>query len=153
MSNKERRDNNIMKNNIKELFKKYKEIINYLIIGVSTTTINYISFVLLTKLYNIDIHTSNIIAWVISVIFAYFTNKLFVFQSKSFKTEVIVKEMLSFAAARVFSLLLEEAMLYIFVNILNMNELIIKLIANIVVIIVNYILSKLFIFKNIKEEK
>jgi len=150
MSNKERRDNNIMKNNIKELFTKYREIINYLIIGVSTTTINYISFVLLTKLYNIDIHTSNIIAWVISVIFAYFTNKLFVFESKSFKFNVLGKEILSFGAARILSLLLEELILFIFVDKLGMEKLIIKLIANIIVVIVNYILSKFIIFKKEK---
>lgn len=132
---------------IKELIKKYKELIKYLIIGVLTTAINYIIFAILVKLANIEMHVSNIIAWLISVIFAYFTNKLFVFESKSFKLKVIGKEILSFGAARIFSLGLEEVILYVFVNLLNINELIIKLIANVIVIIVNYILSKFIIFK------
>lgn len=132
---------------VKELIKKHEELIKYLIIGVLTTVINYIIFAILVKLANIDMHVSNIIAWIVSVIFAYFTNKLFVFESKSFEFKVIGKEVLSFGAARVFSLLLEEVILYIFVNLLNMNELVIKLIANVIVIIVNYILSKFIIFK------
>lgn len=132
---------------IKELIKKYEEIIKYLIIGVLTTAINYIIFAILTQFTNIDMHICNIIAWIISVIFAYFTNKLFVFKSRSFEFGIIGKEILSFSAARIFSLLLEELILYVFVNLLHMNELIIKLIANIIVIIVNYILSKFIIFK------
>lgn len=132
---------------IKELVKKHEELIKYLIIGVLTTVINYRIFAVLVKGVNIDIHTSNIIAWIVSVIFAYFTNKLFVFESKSFKLKVIVKEVISFGAARILSLLLEELILYIFVNIFRMNELVIKLIANVIVIIINYILSKFIIFK------
>ncbi len=138
---------------IKELMKKYEELIKYFIIGVITTIINYVTFaVLSSKTINIDMHVSNIIAWIISVIFAYFTNKLFVFESKSFKLKVLGKEILSFGAARVFSLLLEEVILYIFVSLLNLNKLIIKLIANVVVMIVNYILSKFIIFKKPKEK-
>lgn len=132
---------------IKELIKKYEELIKYLVIGVLTTVINYIIFAILVKCANIDMHVSNIIAWLVSVVFAYFTNKLFVFESKSFKLKVIEKEVLSFGAARIFSLVLEEVILYVFVNLLNMNELIIKLISNVIVIIVNYILSKFIIFK------
>lgn len=137
---------------IKEIIIKYQELIKYLIIGVLTTVINYIVFAALIRLANVDMHLSNIIAWVVSVILAYFTNKLFVFESKSFKIKVISKEIFTFGVARIFSLLLEEALLYVFVNILSMNEMIIKLIANIVVIIVNYILSKFIIFKNSKSK-
>ena len=132
---------------IKEVLKKNEELIKYLIIGVLTTVINYIIFAILVKIVKMDMHVSNIIAWIVSVIFAYFTNKLFVFKSKSFEIKVIGREVLSFGAARVFSLLLEEVILYIFVNLLNMNELVIKLIANVIVIVVNYILSKFIIFK------
>lgn len=135
---------------VKELIKKYKELIKYLIIGVLTTVINYVVFAILVQVVKIEMHASNIIAWVVSVIFAYFTNKLFVFESKSFETKVIGKEILSFGAARVFSLLLEEVILYVFVNILNMNQMVLKLIANVIVIIVNYILSKFIIFKKPK---
>ncbi len=132
---------------IKELIKKYEELIKYLIIGVLTTVLNYIVFAVLVNGIKIEMHTSNIIAWIVSVIFAYFTNKLFVFESKSFRFNVLRKEILTFGAARVFSLLLEEVILFIFVDKLGMEKLIIKLIANVIVIIVNYILSKLIIFK------
>ena len=138
---------------IKQLIKKYEEIIKYLIIGVLTTALNYTVFVILVNVVKMEMHASNLIAWLVGVIFAYFTNKLFVFESKSFKVQVLGKEIISFGAARVFSLLLEEIILYIFVDLLNMNKLIIKLIANIIVIIVNYILSKFFIFKKNKEQK
>lgn len=137
----------------KELIKKYEELIMYLIIGVLITIINYVVFAILVNGIKLEMHISNIIAWVISVICAYFSNKLWVFKSKSFKLEVIVKEILSFGAARVFSLLVEEVILYIFVNKLGMEKLIIKLVANIVVIIINYILSKFIIFKKPKENK
>ncbi len=150
---------------IKEMLIKYKEIIMYGIIGVITTIFNYILYAILTDGISLQtseegqiiqilpgIHFSvligNIIAWVITVIFAYITNKLFVFESKSFKKEVLKKEIVTFTSARVFTLFIEEAMLGIFVNWLKFNSLLIKLIANIVVIIVNYILSKLVIFKD-----
>ena len=144
-------ENNFQK--LKQLIKKYEELIKYLIIGVLTTALNYIVFAVLTTIMKVDMHISNLIAWLVGVIFAYFTNKLFVFESKSFKMEVLSKEILSFGAARVFSLLIEELILYIFVDLLNMDKLIIKLIANIIVIIINYILSKFIIFKKPKEDK
>lgn len=132
---------------VKELIKKYEELIKYLIIGILTTVINYIAFVILVNSFKLEMHASNIIAWIISVIFAYFTNKLFVFESKSFKPNIIIKEISTFGAARIFSLLLEELILYVFVNKLGMEKLIIKLIANVIVIAVNYVLSKFIIFK------
>jgi putative flippase GtrA len=142
-----------MKQKVIEIIKKYKEVIKYLIIGVLTTIVNYVIFIILVNAIKIEMHTSNIIAWLISIIFAYFTNKLFVFESKSFKVEVLIKEILTFAMARVFSLLLEEAILYIFVNRLEMDKLIIKLIANIIVIVLNYVLSKFIIFTDKKKEQ
>lgn len=134
---------------IKELFFKYKEIIMYLIIGVLTTVVNYITFVIVTNFF--EEHISNIIAWIVSIIFAYFTNKLYVFESKSFKIDVIKKEIPSFVSSRIATLILEELILFIFVTKLEFNKYIIKLIANIIVIILNYILSKLMVFKKSKE--
>ena len=132
---------------IKQLMKKYEEVIKYLLIGGLTTVLNYIMFALLVNEAKLEMHSSNLIAWGVSVIFAYLTNKLFVFESKSFKIDVLAKEILTFGAARVFSFILEEVILIIFVNKLGMEKLIIKLIANIIVIIVNYVLSKFIIFK------
>ena len=138
---------------IKETIKKYRELIKYFFIGVITTILNYSVFNVLVDIAHIGMHISNIIAWFISVIFAYFTNKLFVFESKSLNPKILGKEFLSFGLARVFSLILEEIILYIFVDALNMNKRIIKLIANGVVIIVNYVLSKFIIFRKPKRNK
>ena len=98
-----------MINMIKSLLIKYKELITYGIFGVLTTVVNFATFklsdvILGQKLYLV----SNIIAWVVCVIFAYVTNKLWVFESKSLKPDVVMKELLSFFAARGFSFIIEE---------------------------------------------
>ena len=131
----------------KKLFNKYKEIIMYGIMGVLTTIVNIIVFAICEKIIGINALVSNVIAWIGSVIFAYITNKLFVFESKSFKKEILIKEIISFTSARIFSLLLEEVIIYVMIDIMNINSLIVKVFSNIVVIVVNYIFSKLVIFK------
>ncbi len=134
-------------NKIKVLYIKYKEVINYLIFGVLTTLINIISFDILVHL-SIDWKISNIIAWIISVLFAYITNKLYVFESKK---QNIIKELFSFISFRLLSLVFDLVGMYIFIEILHVDNLISKVIMNVVVVILNYLFSKLFIFK--KEEE
>ncbi len=133
---------------ISKLFVKYKEIIYYGIFGVLTTIINYVSYIIFTRLFNIDIFVSNLLAWILSVIFAFVTNKLIVFESKKFTIEIVLKEIVAFMAARVFSLLLDMAILYVASDLMGINDLIVKIISNVIVIIVNYVLSKFIIFKN-----
>jgi putative flippase GtrA len=132
---------------IKQLYNKYKELIMYGIMGVLSTVINIVTFAICEKIFGINALVSNVIAWVVAVIFAYITNKLFVFESKSFKKDVLIKEIISFTSARLFSLLLEEVIIYVMIDLMNINSLIVKVFSNIVVIIVNYIFSKLVIFK------
>ncbi|MEG0872446.1 MAG: GtrA family protein [Clostridia bacterium] len=143
-----------MKNNIyisaKDFLKTHKELILYIVFGVLTTVVNYISYVVFTRVFDVKIFSSNIIAWIVSVIFAYITNKLFVFESKSFKVDIILKEITKFILARVFSLFLDMLILYLLVNLANMSDLIVKIISNIIVIILNYVLSKFIIFKKDK---
>ena len=141
-------------NKIKELITKYSELISYGIFGVLTTIINYLSYVIFTRVFNLDIVVSNLIAWIVSVIFAFVTNKLIVFKSKKMELKVILKEAGAFLAARIFSLILDMLILYVMSEIMGINDLIVKIISNIIVIIVNYIISKFFIFKksnNLKE--
>lgn len=133
---------------IKELFFKYKEIVYYGIFGVLTTIINYVSYILFTRLFGFNIFISNLLAWILSVIFAFITNKIIVFKSKEFTLKVLIKEISSFILARLFSLLLDMLILYIMSDLIGINDLIVKIISNIIVIIVNYILSKFIIFKN-----
>ena len=137
---------------IKILWNKYKEIINYLIFGVLTTIVNYISYIILTKVCNIDYLVSTVIAQVIAIIFAYITNKIFVFQSKNLSKKEFLKEMFSFFGFRILSLFLDMGFMYIFVDMLHLNDVIMKLVSNVLIVIANYIFSKLIIFKK-KETK
>ena len=137
---------------IKILWNKYKEIINYLIFGVLTTIVNYVSYIILTKVCNIDYLVSTVIAQVISIIFAYITNKIFVFQSKNLSKKEFFREMFSFFGFRILSLFLDMGFMYLFVDMIHLNDIIMKLVSNVLIVIANYIFSKLFIFRK-KEAK
>ena len=130
-----------------DILKKYKESIMYLIFGILTVIINISSYIFITRILKLEILTSNIIAWIIAVIFAYITNKLYVFQSKTRTNKELIKEFSSFVSCRVLSLLLEIILMYIMINIMFINDFIVKIFTNIIVIVLNYILSKIIIFK------
>ncbi len=135
--------------NIRKLLNK--ETISYTIFGLLTTVVDFAVFALLHYVLDINEIISNTIAWIIAVATAYITNKLFVFESKSFCFSVIRHELPSFVLARVFSLIVTDIFLA-FASIINMNMLLAKLIISVFVIVSNYIFSKLFIFKNKKTE-
>ncbi len=130
-----------------ELIKKYKEVILYLIFGGLTTLVNLVSYFVMREMFSLGINTSTIIGWFLSVVFAFFTNKYFVFEAKNNDKKGFLFELTSFFSARVLSLLLDMLILYVFVTKLEMSEPIIKILSNIFVIIFNYFASKLFIFK------
>ena len=132
------------------LYNKYKEGLLYLFFGGCTTLINIISFIIFRQ-FKLGVDVSNIIAWLIAVIFAFITNKLFVFDSKNTDRKTVMKETISFLIARVISLGIDTGLLHLMIDFMKIHEVIAKVISNIVVIIVNYIFSKLFIFK--KEKK
>lgn len=123
-----------------------KEVFYYLVFGALTTLINIACF-WFTGLFIKNILVCNTIAWIISVLFAFFTNRKYVFKSSG----KIVHEMPKFFAGRIFSLLVDNASIYLMVNILNIDKMISKIVANIIVVIINYIISKFLIFK--KEPK
>ena len=133
-----------MFNKLFVLYKKYKEIINYLIFGGLTTLISIITYALFAKVFHIDYLISNVLSWVLAVLFAYITNKLFVFESKSKKD---IKEITSFFFFRIVSLVMEMIILYVFVDMLHIDDLITKIIAQVIVIVSNYVFSKVFVFK------
>lgn len=135
-----------MKNRIKYLYNQYKEMILYIVFGVLTTAINYGSYFLLAHPMGLSVIASNVIAWIVAVLFAFVTNKLLVFDSKSLRFDLVLKELVSFAACRFFSGALDTGIMLVFVNMLHFSDLIIKLLSNVLVIIINYILSKFFIF-------
>lgn len=138
---------------IKELYIKYKEIINYLIFGVLTTLVNLITkyillFTVLNPTNGFQLQIAIIISWIVAVIFAYFTNRKFVFESKN---QNKLKEFMSFVVARIATLLLEMFIMWFFVTLLKLNSdlyvVIFTLVAQVAVVIGNYIFSKLFVFK------
>lgn len=132
-----------MNNLIKKMLNK--ETISYLIFGVLTTAVDYIALALLYYKFNLNEIISNTIAWAFAVLFAYITNKLFVFNSKSFALSQLLKEFPSFVLARVFSLVITNVFLF-FTTLMGMHLLLSKAIISVAVIILNYIFSKLFIF-------
>ena len=137
-----------MKNLFSKLFKFLnKETILYLIFGVITTLVNLVVFALCSKFLSLPWEASNIIAWIVAVIVAFITNKTFVFESKDKSLKTLLWEISTFAFARVFSLVAEYAVLFLMIDLLEIEEFISKIFVNVLVIIINYIFSKLIIFK------
>lgn len=130
-------------------YNKYKEALLYLFFGVCTTLVNLVTkwILLLTVIDSsnaIQLQVAIIISWIVSVLFAYVTNRKYVFESKS---KSIFKEISSFFGSRVLTLVLEMVIMYIFVTALNFNVYLFTIISQILVIVLNYVFSKLFVFK------
>ena len=133
---------------MKELLMKYKEIIMYLVFGVLTTVVNIVVYFLSAELLHINYLISNALAWFLSVLFAYITNRKYVFHSEVKSTKGILKEVISFFSCRLLTGVVDLACMLIFVDILNVNDMLMKIVANVIVIILNYVASKLLIFKH-----
>ena len=138
---------------IKELYLQYKEVINYLFFGGCTTVVNFITFILCFNILKINDIISQVIAWVVAVIFAYVTNKIWVFESNNHTLDTIIKEITSFFSCRILTGILDVIIMYIFVDKLKFNDIVIKALSNILVIILNYVASKLLIFKDHNKSK
>lgn len=123
---------------------KYKEMILYLIFGVLTTAVNIATYIVSVELLHINFLLSNALAWFLSVLFAYITNRKYVFESRS---QVVLKEVISFFGSRVATGALDMGLMWIFVHFNFFDDVITKVIVNIIVIILNYILSKFIVFR------
>lgn len=134
------------------ILKEYREIISYLFFGGCTTLINIVVYFVCYNILSISNVVSTIIAWIISVVFAFVTNKLYVFNSKNIDLRTILKEAVSFFSCRIATGVLDVVIMYVTVDLLSFNSLLWKIISNVLVIVLNYIFSKLFIFKNNKVE-
>lgn len=150
---------------IRELIKKYRELVTYVISGGLTTLVNWATYTLfvhffLTGISNTELRAtiSNAIAWIVGLIFAYFINKLWVFESKSMAPAVVVKEFLSFTAARAVTGVMEifgvPLLMRIGLNqtLFGVEGAIAKIAVSVIVIILNYVFSKLIIFKKPEAE-
>lgn len=130
------------------MFKKHKEIIMYLIFGALTTGVSLFTYYLCTLLFldaknPLHLQIANIISWIISVSFAYITNRIFVFESKGNP----LKEAISFFSSRIATLIMDMALMFIMVSLINLPDFPVKISVQIIVILSNYVLSKLIVFK------
>lgn len=148
---------------VKELFIKYKEIILYIVFGALTTAVSFVSYAVCTKLINLQneiagIAVSNVISWVCAVLFAFITNKIWVFESKARDVKTIVGELWKFVASRLFTGALEwfgvPLLVFLGLNqtIFGIEGMLSKLIVSVAVVILNYVFSKIFVFKKKKAE-
>ncbi len=137
----------IYKNQIKKIYVKNKELINYIIVGALTTLVSVSSYWLFRFIIKNYIILS-VISWIMAVAFAYITNRIFVFNSKN---KNIIEEIIKFFSCRLLTLGLEVILMMLFVSIFKINDMVSKIILQFVVLALNYVFSKIFIFK--KEEK
>ena len=128
------------------LWQKYREMIMYLVIGGMTTLVNIIVYMILSKT-GFGTVSADFDAWLVTVIFAYVTNRIFVFRSDKRAFADVLKEILSFFSGRIATGILDIAIMVICVDVLFYNEFVMKIVANVIVIILNYIISKLWVFK------
>ncbi len=131
----------------KPFYQKHKEILLYLFFGGVSVILNLGLYFLFNQVMDINELIANVICWVICVLFQFFTNRTWVFESGNNNKSSFIKQLLSFFGGRVFTLLIEELILGIFITALGFNSLVIKVVAQIITIILNYIISKLFVFK------
>jgi len=132
---------------IKNIYNKYSEIINYIIVGGFTTLVSLATYYICIEFLNpnnpILLQISNIVSWICSVTFAYFSNRKFVFKSKE---KNVLKEASKFYTSRITTLLLDALFMFILVTVLKGNAKIAKLLVQIIILIINYIFSKLIVF-------
>lgn len=133
------------------IYKKNKEIINYLIFGVLTTVVSFVVYFIFAKVFKIDEVISNVISWFFSVLFAFITNKLYVFESKETGKKILLKEIISFYLARLFTgVVCDLGVFALMVKMFKINDVLSKLVTQVIVTVLNYVFSKLLVFKNNK---
>ena len=132
---------------LKALYKRYQDVIPYLFFGVCTTLVNMAAYWLVAYPLGLSVAASTVIAWILAVLFAYVTNRRWVFHSDARTTSEILREMASFFSCRLATGLLDLGCMFLFVDVLHWNDLLIKALDNVLVVVLNYVASKLLIFR------
>ena len=132
---------------ILSLIRKHYDVLSYLVFGVLTTVVNYVIYLPCYNLLGLSAVVSNLIAWVVAVAFAYLTNKPFVFRSHDWSARTVIPELTKFVSCRVASGAAESLILLLTVDILHWNGNVWKLITSVLVVVLNYIGSKLLVFR------
>ena len=130
-----------------KLYKKYEEIINYLIVGVLTTLVSIGTYGLFAKIIGINYLISNIISWVVVIVLNYVFSKIFVFKNKEKEKKQVFIQIYQFVKYRLFSLIIDILLMYAFVELVKIDDMISKIIVQVIVIVLNYVFSKIFVFK------
>lgn len=130
------------------LIKKHRDILSYLFFGGLTTIVSFVLYFSLYHKLHLSAALSNVIAWVGAVAFAFLTNKPFVFHSHDWSAQKVLPELGKFVGSRLFSGFLETAMLALTVDLLHLNNTAMKIIASVIVVVLNYVASKLLVFRN-----
>lgn len=133
--------------NCLNLYKKYEEIINYIVVGGVTTIISILSYylfrIILSSNTNLNVQISTVFSWIVAVTFAYFANRIFVFKSNNSKKTEAVK----FVTSRIMSLLIEMLVMFILTSVVKINDKVAKVLVQFIIVILNYLFSKIFVFK------
>ena len=129
------------------LLSKYRGLIVYVIVGVLTTIVSLLSYYLFAYTLEIQYLISNFLSWVCAVVFAYITNKVWVFQNYDFALSNIVKEIVAFIGARIATLGIDMLIMFVMVDMLSLQDLVAKITVQVIVTILNYILSKFLVFR------
>ena len=137
-----------MINKAKKLFHKYYDILAYLVFGVLTTVVNYLVYLPCYNLLGMKAVVSNVIAWAVAVAFAYLTNKPFVFRSHDWSAQTVIPELTKFVGCRVASGAMESVIIFLTVDLFGWNGNLWKLLTSVLVVVLNYIGSKLLVFRN-----
>lgn len=132
---------------IKHFVSKYEELIGYLIFGGLTTVVNIIVFYLFDSIFDVHYLVANAIAIVVSILFAFFTNKKYVFKSSTPTVQLWLKEFSLFVSFRLLSAVFDMGSMWLLVDGLNLNANVAKIITQFIVVVLNYAFSKFFIFK------
>lgn len=132
---------------IRSLIIKYWDIISYLFFGVCTTAVTFVVYIPCYNMLGMSATLSNIISWVVAVAFAYLTNKTFVFRSKDWSSQTLIPELLKFIGCRVGSGAAETLILLVAVDLLGWNGIFWKIMTQVMVVVLNYIGSKLLVFR------
>ncbi len=133
-----------------EMYKKYEDVILYLFFGGLTFLISIGSYYVCAETLGMHYMVANVISWIVAVLFAYITNRIFVFKSSATGFAQILKELWLFIACRLTTGGMEIVIMFIGVTLMSVNDMIVKIISQIVVILSNYVFSKLIIFKKEK---
>lgn len=136
-----------MAEGLKKLFTRYRSVVAYLFFGVCTTLVNIAAYYICARIFHLNTSASVIVAWFLAVIFAFLTNKSWVFGSKSWDIKIVTRELISFIICRAATGVMDLVIMLVTVDILHWNDMAMKIISNVLVIILNYVASKLIIFK------